>query len=164
MDVFCPLKQAEMPLRILYSHGFRKRRRHEDTVREELRAPMLWYHFEAKSRGFIPLITFPRAVFLKNLRWVTTASVHVRFNIVISTMILYPGRDGDEGEKRKASENDPGRPSKFPLDLWPPWRASTNFKLTRIYPPSCWRTGMTTTTCSHNSSLCHGNDSLPVAL
>lgn len=43
---------------------------------------------EAKSSGFIPLITFPRAVFLKNLRWVTTASVLVRFNIVISTMIL----------------------------------------------------------------------------
>ena len=68
MDVFYPLKQVETPLRILYSRGFRKRRRREGTVREELRTPMLRYSFEAKSRGFIPLMTFPRAVFLKNLR------------------------------------------------------------------------------------------------
>lgn len=33
-----------------------------------------------------PLMTFPRAVFLKNLRWVTTASVRGLFLIVISTM------------------------------------------------------------------------------
>ena len=45
MDVFCPLKRVETPLRILYSHGFRKRRRREDTVREELRTPVLRYHF-----------------------------------------------------------------------------------------------------------------------
>ena len=38
MDVFYPLKQVETPLRILYSRGFRKRRRREGTVREELRA------------------------------------------------------------------------------------------------------------------------------
>ena len=40
------------------------------------------------TRRDSPLTTFPRAVFLKNLRWVVTASVLGRLRMVISTMVV----------------------------------------------------------------------------
>jgi hypothetical protein len=45
-------------------------------------------HAQPARAGLGPLTTLPRAVFLKNLRWVTTASSAGRLRIVISTMAM----------------------------------------------------------------------------
>ena len=55
-------------------------------------------------------MTFPRAVFLKNFRWVTTASVLGLLRMVISTMT--EGAEARDPPPRKAKACDPIRPAK----------------------------------------------------
>ena len=116
MDVFCPLKRVETPLRILYSHGFRKRRRREDTVREELRTPVLRYPFEVKSR-FHTLDNPPSRSLFEEFALSYDRLCPRAFQYRDFDHDCDPGRDRDEGNKRKASENGPDRASNFLLDL-----------------------------------------------
>lgn len=69
--------------------------------------------------GWVPLITFPRAVFLKNFRWVTTASARGRLRMVISTMVdevrVKPGVASSEHHHRSITHCR--NPVGFPLLL-----------------------------------------------
>jgi hypothetical protein len=68
------------------SRGFRRRRRPGGSARAGL---VHTVRRKVQKRRLVadgPLMTLPRAVFLKNLRWVTAASSRARLRMVISTM------------------------------------------------------------------------------
>lgn len=69
------------------SRRYRSRR----TIRDRQQA-----RHKTLAVAYIPLITFPRAVFLKNFRCVITASVRGLFLMVISTILrVERGREGE---------------------------------------------------------------------
>lgn len=70
--------------RTICSYECRTRHHHEGIVREELRQLLQIDYAHTVTMEHSPLITFPLAVFLKNLRCVTTASVRERLRMVIS--------------------------------------------------------------------------------